>query len=211
MKKIIKTVSQVITGIHQTRNSVMGVSKKLILVIGDSHIPERALEVDREIVEFIRKKNYDVVVHTGDLVGEEVLDFIKSLCSNYYVVQGNMDYLDLPEEEVFEVYGLRIGVIHGDQVRPRGNIVALSRIAREMGVRILLSGHTHAPFITLDNYGVLHVNPGSVTGVWGGGGGSMIPSFVEIEVSEDRTIRVKLYALTISGLEVQREEMYKLT
>jgi len=183
--------------------------KRFILVIGDSHIPERALEIDRGIVEHIQSKTYDVIIHTGDLVGEEVLRFIESLGSRFYVVQGNMDYLDLPEKEIFEIYGLKIGVIHGDQVRPRGNIQALSNIAREMGVKILLSGHTHIPFMVFDATGILHINPGSITGVWGGGGGSMIPSFVEIEITEDKYVYVKLYELTYSGLLLRREENYR--
>jgi putative phosphoesterase len=191
------------------RNYVDEPMKKVILVIGDSHIPERALEIDREIIDYIRSKIYDIVVHTGDLVGEEVLRFVESLSSSHYVVQGNMDYLDLPEKEVFEVYGIRIGVIHGDQVRPRGNIAALSSIARSMDVKILLSGHTHSPFAVFDIAGILHVNPGSVTGVWGGGGGSMTPSFAEIEITKNKLVHVKLYELTEAGLVLRREEKYQ--
>jgi predicted phosphodiesterase len=38
------------------------------------------------------------------------------------------------------------------------------------------------------------VNPGSVTGVWGGAGGSMRPSFIEITVMDNK-INVELYEL----------------
>ncbi|MEM1644320.1 MAG: YfcE family phosphodiesterase [Ignisphaera sp.] len=183
--------------------------KKLLLIISDSHIPERAEEIDEHIINFIRSRFYDVVVHAGDLVEVEVLDLIKSFGSIQYVVQGNMDYLNLPEEEIFEVYGIKIGVIHGDQVRPRGNINALSTIAKNMGVHILISGHTHSPFIVFDPSGILHVNPGSITGVWSGSGGSMTPSFVEMEIYESKLVHLKLYELVLGNLTLKREERFK--
>lgn len=179
-----------------------------MLILSDSHIPERARELDELVLDFIKSKVYDVVVHAGDLTDEYVLHQVKLFGSKCYVVQGNMDYLDLPEDEVFEIYGIKIGVIHGDQVRPRGNIKALTAIAKDLGVQVLISGHTHSPFIVFD-YGVLHINPGSVTGVWGGGGGSMKPSFVEIEISEDRLVYVKLYELINNRIVLARDESYR--
>ncbi|MEM1559992.1 MAG: metallophosphoesterase [Ignisphaera sp.] len=183
--------------------------KKLTLIISDSHIPERAEEIDKYIIDFVKSKLYDIVVHAGDLVGVEVLDTIKSFGSIHYVVQGNMDYLDLPEKEIFEVYGIRIGVIHGDQVRPRGNINALSAIAKNMGVQILISGHTHSPFILFDSSGILHVNPGSITGVWSGSGGSMIPSFIEMEIYENKLVYLKLFELALDKIVLKKEEKFK--
>lgn len=184
---------------------------KLILVISDSHIPERAYEIDRAFLDFFRSKKYDVVVHAGDLIREYVLDLVKSLGGRSYVVQGNMDYLPLPESQVFEEHGLRIGVVHGDQVYPRGNVPKLTNIARRLNASILVSGHTHSPFIKLDQ-GVLHVNPGSVTGVWGGGGGSMKPSFIELKVLEDRSVEVYLYELSrYEQVLLVKTERYKLT
>lgn len=182
--------------------------KKVILIISDSHIPERAYEIDEHIVNFIKSKVYDVVIHAGDLTDEQILDQVKSFGLRCYVVQGNMDYLDLPEKESFEIYGIHIGVVHGDQVRPRGNIKALTAIAKEMNVEILISGHTHSSFIVLDPAGVVHINPGSVTGVWGGGGGSMIPSFIEMEVYENRIVKVRLYELNGNSVVLRKEEKF---
>jgi putative phosphoesterase len=118
---------------------------------------------------------------------------VKRLGKRQYIVKGNMDYLDLPRQVVFEVGGVKIGVVHGDQVRPRGNIEALTRIAKTIDVNVLVWGHIHAPFIT-EHEGVIHVNPGSVTGVWGGGGGSTRPSFIEMAIMDNK-INVELYEL----------------
>lgn len=175
------------------------------LVIGDSHIHERADEFPSKFIEYFRSRRYDFVVHTGDLIDYDVLDYVRSLANRAYIVQGNMDYLDLPEQEIFEVFGIAIGVIHGDQVRPRGNITALTRIAKSLGVSILISGHTHTPFITFDS-GALHINPGSVTGVWGGGGGSMIPSYIEIKIEKNKNVNIMLYQLKDNEIMVIRKE-----
>ncbi|MEM0489702.1 MAG: YfcE family phosphodiesterase [Ignisphaera sp.] len=185
--------------------------KTILLLISDTHIPERASEIDTRIVDYIKLSRYDIVVHAGDLTEEYVIDQIKHFGKHIYVVQGNMDYLDLPEEEVFDVYSIRFGVVHGDQVRPRGNIEALSTIAKRLGASILISGHTHYPFISLDSTGILHINPGSVTGVWGGGGGAMLPSFIELEVYSDGIVVVKLYELIEDKIELKRVENYRFT
>ncbi len=165
-----------------------------ILVVSDTHIPERAREVPREMLKLIEGEGpYDVAVHAGDLVSPEVLEWVRSLAPRAYVVRGNMDYLELPEEAVFEAESVRVGVVHGHQVYPRGNVEQLTRIALRLGVRVLVSGHTHSPFVRRFG-GVLHVNPGSLTGVWGGGGGSMKPSLAVMEV-EDGRVRVRVYEL----------------
>ena len=175
------------------------------LVIGDSHIHERADEFPQKFVEHFRVRRYDFVIHTGDLVDYDVLDYVRGLAGRAYIVQGNMDYLDLPEHEVLNLFGIPVGVVHGDQVRPRGNIAGLTRVAKSLSVSILISGHTHSPFIVFDS-GVLHINPGSVTGVWGGGGGSMEPSFIELRVSRSGEVNVVLYCLRGSEVAIVREE-----
>ena len=38
---------------------------------------------------------------------------------------------------------IRIGVIHGHQCIPTGDLDSLSAIARQMDVDVLISGHTH--------------------------------------------------------------------
>ncbi len=162
-----------------------------VLVVSDTHIPYRARSIPASMQELIRSMEYDIVVHAGDLCGEEVLEWLKSLGGELHVVAGNMDYLPLPESDTFQADDVRIGVVHGHQVYPRGDLEKLTRIARELGVQLLVSGHTHSPLVRR-YHGVLHVNPGSLTGVWGGGGGSMKPSLAFIEARGCR-IRVDVY------------------
>lgn len=156
-----------------------------ILGIGDTHIPDRASGIPGELLGIINSGIWDAVVFTGDLTGGEVLNWVKSLSQNVYVVKGNMDYIPLPKTAVFDTGFFKVGVHHGDRVYPRGNIRQLSEIAVRLGARILFSGHTHSPFIEIDRErGVLHLNPGSLTGVWGGGDASMVPSLMIVELKD---------------------------
>ncbi len=177
-----------------------------ILVLGDIHIPRRASWIPREIVEFIESEKFDIVICTGDLTDEKVLNYLKSLGKEFYVVEGNMDHIPMPEREKVKVEDLIIGVIHGHQVYPRGNRKQLKDIAIEMNVDVLISGHTHSPDIYHDE--VLLLNPGSATGVWGGGGGSLKPSFMVLEVKE-KNVDVKLYELE-KVLKCSLKETFKL-
>jgi len=165
-----------------------------VLAVSDTHIPERASWIPREVEEFISRGRYDVVVHAGDLIEEEVLNYLRNAGREVYAVRGNMDYLKLPRYAKFEVGGVAFGVFHGDGVYPRGSIPLLSRVALKLGVGVLISGHTHTPFVAYDKVGVVHVNPGSLTGVWGGGGGSGVPSLIEISL-EGGKVLVELYEL----------------
>ncbi|MET1160026.1 MAG: YfcE family phosphodiesterase [Thermoprotei archaeon] len=176
-----------------------------ILVIGDTHIPDRADRIPSQLLEAIESgKPWDIAVFTGDFTGKEVLEWFKKLGREIHYVTGNMDYLPLPRTRVFNADNIRFGVHHGDGVYPRGNPVGLTRIASSLGVDVLLTGHTHSPFIkhgTTRN--ILLVNPGSLTGVWGGGGGSMKPSMMIIEVSNDK-LSIEHYELEHGRLRTRR-------
>ncbi|MCX8184151.1 MAG: YfcE family phosphodiesterase [Sulfolobales archaeon] len=170
----------------------------------DSHIPERAEWLPKSVEQYVLSEKFDVVIHAGDVVDEELIEFFrKYVSSELYVVRGNMDYLKLPRYVKIAVEGVDLGVIHGDRVYPRGNIAALTRAAITLKTKLLISGHTHTSFIVYDRSGVLHVNPGSITGVWSGVGGSGVPSFAELRVSS-KTVTVALYEILGDTL-IQKE------
>ncbi|MCS7121366.1 MAG: metallophosphoesterase [Archaeoglobaceae archaeon] len=147
----------------------------LILILGDTHIPSRAVWIPKKIESFILSKKFDYVFCTGDLTDLKVLNFLKSL-GNTLAVKGNMDHLSLPEYAEIEVGDLKVGIIHGDQVYPRGDREQLKRICLNKRLDVLISGHTHSPDFYRSEVTLL--NPGSATGVWGGGGGSLKASFM---------------------------------
>ena len=190
----------------------MYVEQKLyrILIIGDTHIPDRADRIDPRILADIEsEKPYDYVIFSGDFTCGEILDWIKGLGREVYYVRGNMDYLPLPKTRVFQIGDIKVGVHHGDGVYPRGDIKKLSRIAEKLGVNMLISGHTHSPFIKLsDDSRILHVNPGSLTGVWGGGGGLMVPTYIKAYLIGN-SIEFRLYILDHSGLRIAERRVFR--
>ncbi len=131
----------------------------LIGIISDTHIYDRASELPKTV--FDEFSNVDLIIHCGDVTDKEVLDLLSDL-AEVIAVRGNMDYLNLPKQQILNINNFKIGVIHGDVIYPRGDKLKLRLLGKEMGVDILISGHTHTPFI--DDCGdILLLNPGSST------------------------------------------------
>ncbi len=172
-----------------------------ILIMGDTHIPNRAKWLPKKIDEFLSSKRFDVVMCTGDLTDRRVLEYLRGLGDRIFVVSGNMDHLPLPEKQVVKLEDLRFGIVHGHQVYPRGDVRQLTEIAHDLGVDVLVHGHTHSADVYFGE--VLLLNPGSATGVWSGGRASLVPSFIIANV-EGREVDVSLFELREGSLKVTR-------
>ena len=188
-----------------------------ILILGDAHIPDRAKELPLlikerilEIKKHLPSKNFDHVVYTGDFVNSDPLyDFLSTLSLNFpadfHIVQGNMDRfysggkikeLNVPSDDKFLIMDKKIGigVIHGHQVRPRGNLDQLYEICKQMECNILCSGHTHAHSIDFIKPDVLLLNPGSIVGAWSFIS-SNLPSFIHLSITKNLEISVIVHIL----------------
>jgi len=66
---------------------------------------------------------------------------------------------------VVKIGDFTVGVIHGHQVIPWGDMEALAAVQRELDCDILVYGHTHVNKITAYD-GKHFLNPGSVTGAF---------------------------------------------
>ena len=85
-----------------------------------------------------------------------------------YIAKGDCDdFTDLPETKILEISGFKIGLIHGHQIVPWGDVDALSQCQRELECDILVSGHTHASSVNCVE-GKYLINPGSATGAYSG-------------------------------------------
>ena len=151
----------------------------ILLAIGDFHIPDREKEIPFEIMQEIQNSNFDLILCTGDLIDLKIFNKLESIAPTKNVI-GNMDYYfgsrEFPRSVLVKLDKCRIGLIHGTGIRPRGNPAQLAKIAYEMQVDILISGHTHAQSVRLYDE-ILLLNPGSATGSWGGGPSTGVPSF----------------------------------
>ena len=61
--------------------------------------------------------------------------------------------------------GFKIGLCHGHQIAPAGEVEALAVLQRSLDVDLLVTGHTHRTS-TAEFDGKCYVNPGSLTGAY---------------------------------------------
>jgi putative phosphoesterase len=97
----------------------------------------------------------DHIVHAGDIGGPELLERLAGIAP-LTVVRGNNDTAawarTIPETARLEMGGVSVYVIH--------DIKELDIEPAAVGVRVVVSGHSHKP-ACLERDGVLYVNPGS--------------------------------------------------
>jgi putative phosphoesterase len=132
-----------------------------VLVMGDTHCA-RVGAVPDVVLELADRADH--VVHTGDVIGIDVLDALEALAPVTGAC-GNVDGPDiaarLPERALVELDGVRIGVVH--DAGPR-----LGRHARLRAwfpdAHVVAYGHSHLPELDrLEDEGPFVVNPGSPT------------------------------------------------
>jgi len=129
------------------------------LIISDTH-----LETD-SIPQYLAGiiEDYDLIVHAGDFSS---MAFYRALESTgkLRAVHGNTDEKELqellPEKLIFEVEGVKIGVVH-EGALSIVDTTPMRYLALEMGVSVLIFGHLHRPII--EKRDVLLICPGSPT------------------------------------------------
>ena len=171
-----------------------------ILILGDTHIPDRAERIPQPFVKFVESELWDYVLFTGDFTSLEVKTWVEKLGKKTLVVKGNMDYLPLPTYQRIIINDHVFGVFHGHGVYPRGDVKKLAVIAESIKADVLVTGHTHLPFVKSDPSGrVLLLNPGSATGAWSGELESGPPSIMLVE-AKDQLLEIKLVQILQGSL-----------
>ena len=100
-------------------------------------------------------------------------------------MKGDFDEsLNLPQTKTVQIGNIKFGLIHGHQVVPWGDLEALSSVARQLDVDVLISGHTHKQSINQYD-GRYFINPGSVSGAYSANCRDVIPSFILLAVQGD--------------------------
>ncbi len=134
-----------------------------ILVLSDTHIPERAKSLPRLICDELKK--VDLVIHAGDFVDIEVVDLLKKYCKNVKGVCGNMDQEEIrkkfPEKDIFEINNFKIGLIHGVGA-PNKLLGIVSDIFKKDKLDLIIFGHSHSPYNSKEG-NTIYFNPGSAT------------------------------------------------
>jgi len=118
------------------------------------------------------------VLCTGNIGCKKEYERLRELAPNIHIVGGDYEYNtssgstttagqstnrraptpSFAETKVIQVGEFRIGLIHGHQVIPWGDHMALAMIRRKLDVDILISGHTHKNEV-VEHEGCWHINP----------------------------------------------------
>ncbi len=136
----------------------------LIAVISDTHHGDKTLNFPSTLFKYIQNREPELILHAGDVTSPELLERLEELAP-VLAVRGNADHLNLPEESSLEVEDLRIGIVHGHQFLAL-NSQFLTYKAMDMGVDVLIFGHTHRFYSDVTSFHgsrILLLNPGSPT------------------------------------------------
>jgi putative phosphoesterase len=132
-----------------------------LLLIADTHLPQRARRLPDEVWEQVDRA--DVVFHAGDWVDVALLDELESRC-RLVGVFGNNDggalRERLPEVARVELDGVRFAMIH-ETGAAKGRDTRCDRWFPDADV--LVFGHSHIPWDTVSPAGLRILNPGSPT------------------------------------------------
>ena len=166
---------------------------ELVLVVGDMFLPQRSPDINEQFKSILTPNKVQHVLCLGNIGNQETLDWLKGLSKDFHMVKGDFDTEDIPEKKVIQIGEFNIGLIHGHQILPWGDIDSLGIMQRNLGCDILISGHTHKINILVkDN--ALYLNPGSFTGAFSPLIEDTIPSFILMVLTGDEAI-VYLYTL----------------
>uniref|UniRef100_A0A6J0UC49 Vacuolar protein sorting-associated protein 29 n=1 Tax=Pogona vitticeps TaxID=103695 RepID=A0A6J0UC49_9SAUR len=180
----------------------------LVLVLGDLHIPHRCNSLPAKFKKLLVPGKIQHILCTGNLCTKDSYDYLKTLAGDVHVVRGDLDEnLNYPEQKVVTVGQFKIGLIHGHQVIPWGDVASLALLQRQFDVDILISGHTHK-FEAFEHENKFYINPGSATGAYSALENNIIPSFVLMDIQAS-TVVTYVYQLIGDDVKVERIEYKK--
>lgn len=167
---------------------------ELVLVVGDMFLPQRSPDINEQFKAILTPNKVQHVLCLGNIGNQETYDWLKSLSKDFHIVKGDFDQDEAPEKKMIQIGDFNIGLIHGHQVLPWGDLESLGMVQRSLGCDILISGHTHKTNVVVkDN--ILYINPGSFSGAFSPLIEDTIPSFVLMVLTGDEAI-VYLYTLS---------------
>ena len=160
-------------------------STELVLVLSDILIPFKSPDVDAQFKSILVPNKINHLLCLGNIGNQDTLYWLQNLTPDFQPIRGEFDIEQkYPEKKTVEIGSFKIGMLHGHQILPAGNIEALSNIQRELDCDILLSGFTHKYNISI-NENKLFMNPGSLTGCLSPMMEDFVPSFILMAINGD--------------------------
>ncbi|XP_063171893.1 vacuolar protein sorting-associated protein 29-like [Candoia aspera] len=182
--------------------------QQLVLVLGDLHIPHRCSSLPAKFKKLLVPGKIQHILCTGNLCTKESYDYLRTLAGDVHVVRGDFDEgMSYPQQKIVTVGQFKIGLIHGHQVIPWGDLASLAILQRQLDVDILISGHTHR-FEAVEHEKKFYINPGSATGAYNALERDIIPSFVLMDI-QCSIVVTYVYQLIGDDVKVERIEYKK--
>jgi putative phosphoesterase len=134
-----------------------------IAVLADTHLTH-VNQLPPRLLDEVRQA--DIVIHLGDFISPRLMEQLRRVSREFYGIPGNHDPWviknALPREQVIDVNGKRIGLVHGCLFPIASRQVMRRRFGTDR-LDALLYGHTHVARNEVID-GILYFNPGSITG-----------------------------------------------
>lgn len=117
--------------------------------------------LDENLLEVFAEHNVSRIVHAGDVGEYDILERLSEIAP-VEAVYGNIDsgkVRDLPETEVFEVRGKKIGILHiaGRPGRPQRPAI---KLIKSEDLDVFICGHSHEA-VAGRAHGTVWINPGA--------------------------------------------------
>jgi vacuolar protein sorting-associated protein 29 len=181
-------------------------STELVLILSDILIPLKSPSIDSQFKSILLPNKINHLLCLGNIGNQDTLYWLQSLSPDVHIIKGDYDiYQNYPEKKVIQIGSFRLGMIHGHQILPPGNMDALSGIQSELDCDILLSGFTYKYGINIKE-NKLFMNPGSITGGLSPLMEDTYPSFILMAITDDE-MTIYSYMLTDKNEKFQVGQM----
>lgn len=128
-----------------------------ILVVSDTH--GRSYSLDRVLAD---ETSIDYFIHLGDVCDVELNTRNEIKCTKA-IIAGNNDFSGIyPRDMELEIAGKKIWLNHGHRYGIHYGTDNIKAAGRDMGVDIVMCGHTHVPLVEVDS-DISIINPGSIS------------------------------------------------
>lgn len=128
-----------------------------ILIVSDTHRKN-----DNYFKILSRQEHLDMVIHCGDVEGSEYALSESANCP-VVMVSGNNDFFStLPKEAEIDIEGKKVWITHGHNYCVSMGVEMLKQEARARGVEVVMFGHTHKPYLEIEE-DLVTLNPGSLS------------------------------------------------
>lgn len=159
-----------------------------ILIVSDTH--GRTYNLDYVIAQ---EAPFDYFIHLGD-VCDVYLETEREISCPKTIIAGNNDFFGTyPKEAELELAGKRIWLNHGHRYGIHYGTDFLKKTGREMGVDIVMCGHSHVPVIDIED-DIMVLNPGSLTFPRQE---NRTPSYIVMEINEAGEVNCRIRYLSV--------------